>query len=137
MKLRRPTDQRIFFHWERGRGLRRRLGLGRARPVLLVLLLLGFVLWVGARERERAGVRQTRATLLHVRQAVDAYVADHDGECPPNLAAVAIYGNLSEPPKDAWGRPIRLICPAREEGKRYELMSDGPDGEPGGLDRIQ
>jgi general secretion pathway protein G len=137
MKLRRPTDQRIFFPWERRGGLRRRLGLGRARPVLLVLLLLGFVVWVGARERTRAGVRQTRATLLHVRKAVDAYVADHDGACPPSLAAVAPYGKFSEPPTDAWGRPLRLVCPARHEGARYELLSDGPDGKPGGLDRIE
>jgi general secretion pathway protein G len=38
---------------------------------------------------------------------------------------------------DAWGRPFRLVCPSRREGVAYDLSSDGPDGEPGGLDRIE
>lgn len=137
MKLGRSSEQRIFFPWERRAGLRRRVGLGRARPVLVVLLLLGFLVWIGLRERRRAGVRQTRAKLMYVRQAVDAYRADHDGGCPPALSDVAPYGKFTEPPTDAWGRPFRLICPARREHRSYELMSDGPDGKPGGLDRIE
>jgi hypothetical protein len=29
------------------------------------------------------------------------------------------------------------VCPSRREGLAYDLSSDGPDGEPGGLDRIE
>ena len=87
--------------------------------------------------RRRAGERQTRSTLLGVRHAVDAYIAEHDGGCPPELSAVADYAKFEEIPKDAWGRPLRLVCPGRREGSSYELMSDGPDGKPAGLDRIE
>lgn len=137
MRRRRPADQRIFFPWEGRGGLVRRLGLGRVRPVLLALALVGLVVWVGVRERTRAGVRQTRATLLDARRAVDAYMAERDGGCPPDLGAVVQYAHFDAPPKDAWGRPLRLVCPGKREGTAYELMSDGPDGKPGGLDRIE
>lgn len=137
MRRRRAADKRIFFPWEGKGGLFRRLRLGRVRPVLVAVLALGFVVAVGVRERRRTGERQTRATLLGVRHAVDAYMADNDGGCPPELAAVADYGNYKEIPRDAWGRPLRLVCPGRREGSSYDLMSDGPDGKPGGLDRIE
>jgi general secretion pathway protein G len=137
MRRRRAADQRIFFPWENRGGLWRRFRLGRVRPLLVVLGIVGFVVVVAVRERRRAGVRQTRATLLDARGAVDAYMADHDGGCPETLGAVANYGHFEQAPHDAWGRPLRLTCPGRREGSSYELISDGPDGKPGGLDRIE
>lgn len=98
---------------------------------------MSFLILVGVRERRAAGVRQTRATLSLARKAVDAYEADHDGGCPPDLGAAAKYGNFTDLPRDAWGRPLRLRCPGAGEGTQYELLSDGPDGEPEGLDRIE
>lgn len=137
MRRRRSAEQRIFFPWEARGGAWRRLRLGRVRPLLLVAVLLGLVVMIGVRERRRAGVRQTRATLLDARAAVDGYMADHDGGCPAELDAVVSYGQFERAPRDAWGRPLRLVCPGRREGSSYELMSDGPDGKPGGLDRIE
>ena len=137
LKRRRLTEQRIFFPWERRSGRRRRFGLARMRPVLLVALALLGLVWIAARERQAAGVRQTRATLRQTRAAVDAYLADHKGGCPPSMAHLVAATHLQESPTDAWGRPLRLVCPGRREGSRYELMSDGPDGLPGGLDRIE
>ena len=134
---RRRVEERIFFPWESRGGIRRWLGLSRVRSFLVGVGVVGFIALIGVRERRRAGIRQTRATLLDVRKAVDAYMADHDGGCPPSLSAVAQYGKFSTPPRDAWGRPLRLICPARTPDLQYELMSDGPDGKPGGLDRIE
>jgi general secretion pathway protein G len=134
---RRRTERRILFPWERRGGLRRLLGSGRFKPIATAILLAGLVLFIGARERHRTRVRQTRAALLDVRGAVDAYLADHDGGCPPNLNAVASYAAFEHAPSDAWNQPFRLICPAASQDLAYELMSDGPDGNPGGLDRIQ
>jgi general secretion pathway protein G len=111
--------------------------LSRARPLLLVVAVIGVVIVIGIRERRRAGVRQTRATLLDARAAVDGYMADHDGGCPPDMVSVQSYGHFEQAPRDAWGRGLRLVCPGRREGSSYELMSDGPDGKPGGLDRIE
>jgi general secretion pathway protein G len=137
MRRRSSADSRIFFPWESRGGILRRLRLGRVRPLLVAALVVGFVVVVAVRERRRAGIRQTRATLLDTRAALDAYMADHDGGCPGDLGQIVGYGHFEQWPRDAWGRPLRLTCPGRREGSPYELMSDGPDGKPGGLDRIE
>ena len=133
----RRGEKRIFFPWEGTGGIRRWLGLTRAGPFLVALGLIAFVWIVGARERHQAGVRTTRVRLLDVRRAVDRYMAEHEGQCPQNLRQVVDYGAFDTTPTDAWGRPLRLICPSGRPGYDYELMSDGPDGKPGGLDRIE
>jgi general secretion pathway protein G len=92
---------------------------------------------IGLHEHREAGIRRTRATLLGVRPAIEAYMADHDGGCPPSLEAAVGEAHQEALPKDAWGRPLRFVCPGRWDGARYELLSDGPDGEPGGLDRVE
>jgi hypothetical protein len=138
MKKRRTREHRIFFPWEiRGRGLLAWLALGRMRPVVLALTAVVVVVAIATSERRRAGVRQTRATLIDVRRAVDRYIADHDGGCPPDLGAAVEYAHVDTTPRDAWGGTFRLICPSSHKDQAYELMSDGPDGKPGGLDRIQ
>lgn len=127
----------LLFPWESQAGIRRFLRMGRARPVLVIVGLLLFLMLVGSRERRQSGIRQTRATLLGLHRAVDAYLAEHDGSCPTQLSDVLDFSRFKEVPRDAWGNPLRLLCPARREGERYELLSDGPDGKPFGLDRIQ
>jgi general secretion pathway protein G len=105
--------------------------------VVFLVLVLGLVWLIASRERQRSGIRQTRATLLAIRPAVDAYLAENTGACPESLERVLDFSSVRKLPMDAWGRPFRLVCPSRREGERYELSSDGPDGEPGGLDRIE
>lgn len=133
----RRREQTIFFPWERRGSLTRRLGLARARPFVLAFAVAALLLLLGARERERTGVRATRATLDMVSSAIDAYRADHERKCPPSLEALRVDGYLSAEAVDAWGRPLRLFCPGRRDPAGYELMSDGPDGQLGGLDRIE
>jgi general secretion pathway protein G len=130
-------ERRIRFPWERRGGLRRLLMLGRVGPVLLVIGVIGSISVLAVRERHSAGVRQTRATMIGVRRAIDAYRADNDGGCPSELDKLKNYGNFKETPTDAWGHALRFVCPARREGAAYQLSSDGPDGEPGGLDRVE
>lgn len=115
----------------------RRLGLARARPFVLAIFVLGLLVVIGARDRRRTGERATRASLLVVRQAIDAYRAENEGKCPKRLDDLRAGSYLAEVPQDAWGRPFRLTCPGRKDPYGYDLSSDGPDGEPGGLDRIE
>jgi general secretion pathway protein G len=96
-----------------------------------------FVLLLGARERRKTGIRSTRATLAVVHTAVDGYRADHERKCPISLASLRADGYLATDAVDAWGRPLRLTCPGRKDPEGYDLMSDGPDGEMGGLDRVE
>ena len=87
---------------------------------------------------EKASVSHRARASEKLRPAIEAYMADHDGGCPPALSALPEqYARFKEPPTDAWGHQLRLICPADTLGKSYVLESGGPDGEPGGLDRIQ
>jgi general secretion pathway protein G len=136
--LKRENDRRILFPWEGRGGLRRFIELGRVRPIALGVAVLTLLVSIGVREHRAAGIRRTRATLLGVRPAIQAYMADHEGGCPPALSVLPErYARFKEPPTDAWGQPLRLICPADELGKSFVLESGGPDGVPGGLDRIQ
>jgi len=137
MPSRKTGAQGIYLPWERRGGISRRLGLARLRPFFLALVALSVLVLLGIRERQRTGERSTRAALLVVRRALDAYRADHDGRCPKQLDELETARYLTDLPDDAWGRPLRLVCPSRREGVAYDLSSDGPDGEPGGLDRIE
>ena len=135
--LKRESDRRILFPWEGRGGLRRFIELGRVRPIALGLGVVTLLVTIGVREHREAGIRRTRATLLGVRPAIEAYMADHEGGCPPALSALQEqYARFKQPPTDAWGHPLRLICPAEALGRSYVLESGGPDGVPGGLDRI-
>lgn len=127
----------IVLPWERRGGLVRRLGLARLGPFLVAVGILGLLVLIGVRERQRTGVRATRASLLVVRHALDSFRADNEGRCPKRLDDLREAGYLAEVPGDAWGRPLRLTCPGRKDPYGYDLSSDGPDGEPGGLDRIE
>lgn len=131
------TEKRSFFPWERRGGLIRRLGLYRLGPLLVALGLLGLLALIVVRERKQSGIRRTRAVLFDVRQALDAFLADHQGQCPESFAALTDYGPFKGTPRDAWGQPLTLICPGTEPGERYRLLSAGPDGIAGGLDRIE
>lgn len=135
--VRNRPEPRIFFPWEHRGGYLRRLGLNRLRPFLLLGILVLFTVLVGVRERRQSGERRTRALLTQYRQALDAHLAAHDDKCPKSLAAVRENSGLEEAPSDAWGRPLRFVCPAAIEGQAYLLSSDGADGVPGGLDRIE
>lgn len=137
MARRRHRYQNIFFPWERGGGFFRRTGLVRARPFVGVAIVATLLLMAGARERRRTGIRSTRATLTLVRAGIDDYRADHERKCPPSLSELKTQGYLAIPPVDAWGKSLRLTCPGRKDPKGYDLMSDGPDGELGGLDRVE
>lgn len=111
--------------------------MDQARPFFLLAALAMVVIVVAVRERRDAGIRRTRNTILNVRPAIDSFLADHDGGCPPrDFSGIGPNGAEQGAPRDAWGRPLHIECPGRDRA-RYDLFSDGPDGLPGGLDRIE
>jgi general secretion pathway protein G len=132
----RSRVSKVFFPWERRRGVFGALGRARVRLVAAVVLGLVLVLAIRAREERAAGVRATRATITSAQLAVSAYRADHGG-CPKELNELVVGGYAREVPIDAWGRPLRLTCPGRRDPHGFDLASDGPDGVPYGLDRVE
>ncbi len=134
----RPRASKVFFPWERRRGV---FGLPMSPPrvrlvVAGVLALVAFI-WIRSREERAAGVRATRATITTANAAISAFRADHAGACPKELGELVTGGYVAEAPIDAWGRPLRMTCPGRRDPRGFDLASDGPDGEPFGLDRVE
>jgi general secretion pathway protein G len=133
----RRDEPRVFFPWERRRGLRSLLGRARARQLLVVVAVLGGFLLLRHRETRAAELRATRAEITTTEQAVIAWRADHDRRCPAGVGDLVAAGYLRAVPRDAWGTPLRVTCPGRRDPDGIDVTSDGPDGEPGGLDRVE
>jgi hypothetical protein len=75
--------------------------------------------------------------LQETERAVEAYMAEHDGGCPTSAQDIAAHLKHQVLGHDAWGQPPRVTCPNRETGIGFEVVSDGPDRIPGGLDRVE
>jgi general secretion pathway protein G len=136
-KAKSASERRIFFPWE-GRGtFREYFAVGRVAPVVVVSALLLLVWSIARAERQAAGERLSLVAIDKLRGPVERYLAGHEGRCPGAPEELLSEGGLAEWPVDGWGRPIRLLCPADRADTPYLLMSDGPDGNAGGLDRIE
>ncbi len=135
--MKRRSGSKVFFPWERRRGLFGVLGRARVRLVAGAIVVLLVIVWIRGREEKEAAKRATRASITNMHRAVSAYRADHAGSCPKELAELVTGGYARDVPVDAWGRPLRLTCPGRLDPQGFEISSDGPDGIPGGLDRVE
>ncbi|HHH11155.1 MAG TPA: general secretion pathway protein GspG [Sorangium sp.] len=133
---RRRGERTIYFPWEL-RSSWLRFPWMRSRALLAGLFMVLVLIFFAGRERTRLGVRSTRATLIVVHTAIDAYRADHDGRCPSSLQQLTELGYMTEPARDAWGRSLQLTCPGRRHPDGYDLVSFGPTGDMRGLDRIE
>ncbi len=134
--LRRSDEPKVFFPWERRHGVRSLFMRARARQALLIVCGIAVFALMRARENRAAEVRSTRTTIGSTIDAVAAWRADHDRVCPDSLATLVASGYLSDLPRDAWGRPLRMTCPGRHDRYEFDIVSDGPTGE-GGLDRVE
>jgi general secretion pathway protein G len=136
--LRRRTEsRRVFFPWERKRGYLGVLGRARSRLIIAALAALVCVVLVRRREETLASLRATRASIGVADRAVASFRADHAGACPRDLGELVAGGYARDVPVDAWGRPLRVTCPGRRDARGFDVSSDGPDGLPGGLDRVE
>ena len=135
--MKRRSGSKVFFPWERRRGVFGILGRARVKLIAGVVVVLLVIVWIRGREEKEAAKRATRASITMMYRAVSAYRADHAGSCPKELAELVTGGYARDVPVDAWGRPLRLTCPGRQDPGGFEISSDGPDGIPGGLDRVE
>lgn len=127
----------VFLPWDRRPiWLLGRRGLP-LRVLLVVGLLLALVSWLRGREEHKAAVRATRASITTAHRATAMFRADHQGQCPRGAEDLAAAGYLRDVPLDAWGRPLRIVCSGLGDGVDVSISSDGPDGEPEGLDRVR
>ena len=127
----------VFFPWERRRGVVGFVLRARFRLAVAVAVAIALLVVIARREARASRVRATRATIGDAYRAVGTFRAESGGKCPATLDDVVRQGLLLDAPLDAWGRPLRLVCPGRKDPKGFEVVSDGPDSEPFGLDRIE
>src|ERR1700730_180740 len=109
------SEPRVFFPWEKRRGLRWLIGPGHARKALFAGVAVAAFLLVRGREQHRGDVRSTRAMITTTIHAVAAWRADHDRGCPAVLADLVSGGYLHQVPRDAWGHALRVTCPGRRD----------------------
>jgi general secretion pathway protein G len=131
------NEPRVFFPWEKRRGVRSLFARSRARQALIVAACVGFFLLLRSRDRGAARERSTRAEITTVTLAIAAWRADHDRACPAALSDLVAGGYLHSVPRDAWGHPLRVTCPGRRDPEGFDVSSDGPDGDPWGTDRVE
>jgi general secretion pathway protein G len=127
----------VFFPWEKRRGVRSIFGRAPARQALLVVAAVAAIVLLREHERHAAERRATRVSITTTIKAVSAWRADHDLACPASLAELVSGGYLHAVPHDSWGRALRVTCPGRKDALGFDVSSDGPDGEPGGRDRVE
>ena len=137
MLRRRTESHRVFFPWEKKRGALGVLGRARARLIVGAAVVLLLVVTVRRREERLASIRATRASIDVADRSIASYRADHGGACPRDLGELVAGGYSRDAPVDAWGRPLRVACPGERDPHGFYVYSDGPDGLPGGLDRIE
>ncbi len=135
--MKRQRASKVFFPWERRRGVFGVIGRARVRIIGGAIVALTVILWIRGREERSAAIRATRASITTMYRAVASYRADHSGACPKELSELVVGGYSRDVPLDAWGRPLRLTCPGRRDPQGFEISSDGPDGIAGGLDRVE
>ena len=91
------SEPRVFFPWERRRGLRSLFGRARARQALLVVGGVVGVLDAARASSARPPTCGRRAPRSRARsRGHRAWRADHDRACPASLADLVAAGYLSE-----------------------------------------
>ncbi|MDP9151099.1 MAG: type II secretion system protein GspG [Myxococcota bacterium] len=128
---------KVFFPWEKRRGMRSLFARARARQAMILVLGLVAALLLRRRDEHVSDVRATRATITQTINAIAAWRADHDRGCPGSLVDLVSGGYLHRVPRDAWGGALRVTCPGRRDPQGFDVASDGPDGELGGRDRVE
>ncbi len=116
--------------------------------VIILGLLAGLVLPRIMGSEEEAKIKTTRVQIRSLENALDSFKLDN-GFYPttdqglealikkpetgriPNKWKEGGYLKPARIPKDPWGGDYHYFSPG-SEGREYEIISYGPDGEPGG-----
>jgi hypothetical protein len=80
---------------------------------------------------DRAKVAEMKVSMKALGQALEGHVVDH-GRYPDRLADLADVASGRLRTVDSWENPLRY----RTDSGGYELLSDGPDAQPGTEDDI-
>ena len=139
----RRADEEVEFTWQRRRRwfawLSMRHAGGIAAGACALFAVLGAV---SVSDAERK-VHATRASIVSIQRATEAFRADH-GRCPGGVAelvhppegSAGATAYLAQMRLDAWGREFLFTCPGGNFPASADVVSGGPEGS-FGLDRVE
>ncbi|MDX2021511.1 MAG: type II secretion system protein GspG [Deltaproteobacteria bacterium] len=109
--------------------------------VLIVLALISLI--AGAigvtvfANFKRGQIKTAKLMVNEVRGAVQQYMSDNSGDCPPNIEELVNQKFLKKSStKDPWGKPFTLKCPGEQDSDGVDITSPGPDKQEGTEDDI-
>jgi len=135
--MKRQTASRVFFPWERRRGVFGIIGRARGNIALGVIAFLIVIVWIRGREEKSAAVRATRASITTMYRAVASFRADHSGSCRRSCPSSSRAGIR------ATSRSTRGAARCGSHAQDGVILWDSrsrataPDGIAGGLDRVE
>lgn len=138
-------------------GIMRSTGHGRGGFTLIEIILVVVIIMtlaaiagpkiVGKAKQARQGA--TVATISNIKTALTNFEmhADHFPSTSEGLQALMTKPSglkddqwagpyLDNWPTDGWKRNFRYVCPSSNPDKDYDIISDGPDGQPNTKDDI-
>ena len=130
--------QKLFA--KRGNVGARGMTLIEIMVVVFILGLIAAVVGVNvAGTAEHAEVQTAQMDIKGIEQGLDMYRL-RKGKYPSTSEGIGVLyssGVLKgTPKKDPWGRDYVYLFPGQNNPKGYDLMSYGPDGNPGGGDDV-
>lgn len=120
------------------RSRRRGMTLVEIMVVVAIIGMLMGAVAVGAMSTlEKAKVKNTKAMIHTVEQALVHYQTDNTDSCPKALSELVAQKYINKEPKDEWGQPLIFTCPGVHNPDSADIVSKGKDKQEGTADDIK
>jgi len=106
--------------------------------VAIIGLVMGGVGVVAFNQFKKAQVKQAQTDIRELKAAIQHWMLDNSGEsCPKTLQELYSQKYITKAPRDPWGQDFVYACPGQTPGEDFDIVSKGPDKQPGTDDDIR
>jgi hypothetical protein len=140
---RRRPESNVEFSWERRQRWLTWLSVRHARGFAAFAVVMLAVLGTTSLSDHQRRVHATRAAIVSVQRATEAFRADHT-RCPSGVDELVRPPEGTDGPRhylarvrlDGWGHEFLYTCPGGKFPASADVVSGGPEGS-FGLDRVE